>query len=142
MPLTDPIKRRLYDRERKRKQREDASRIEEINRLRKELNGILPVVLATYGSYQISFPKASYKTYLEELRKFKKLKQPKKQGYPVEFEVNKYPLRSDDCIKFRAMLTGFWEKDPFFCADHDVSCSTCNQWRVRNKAIFKPFSMW
>ena len=142
MPIKDVFRRRKYDRERKQKQREDASRIEEIKKLQQELKPILPVVLTTFGSYQMDFPKASYKTYLEELRKFKKLKQPKKQGYPVEFEVNKYALRSDDCIKFRAMVTGFWEKDPFFCADHDVSCSTCNQWRVRNKATLRPIKMW
>lgn len=112
------------------------------NRLQKELKPILPVVLSTFGSYKMQRPQASYASYLRELQRFKKLKQPKKKGFPVEFEVNKFPLHGDDCITFRAMLSGFWEKDPFFCADHDVKCNSCNQWRVKSLKPLKAFNMW
>lgn len=141
MPIKDVFRRRAYDRERKRRQREEASRIKEINKLQKELNGILPVALATYGSYRLKFPQATYESYLRQLKRFKKLKQPKKKGFPVEFEVRKFPLDGDDCIKFRAMLSGFWIKDGLFCGDHDVKCESCNRWRINNKPL-KAFNMW
>jgi hypothetical protein len=47
-----------------------------------------------------------------------------------EFELNRFPIKNQDCLTFRKMISGDISKDGFFCGNHDVICPSCNQWRI------------
>lgn len=47
-----------------------------------------------------------------------------------EFQADRFPIKNQDCQTFRKMICGDIPRDGLFCANHDVKCPSCNQWRI------------
>jgi Ulp1 family protease len=146
MPYKNPEKQREAVKKAMQKKRAlDKQKKEELEAEREYIKPVSEKYPISWERYkEIWGENVSFQDYLEDKRKFEQENKGEILDPDIEqiLDRHNYPIVNQDCKRFRLMITGMVNKDPFFINDHHLTCESCIAWYHNWKWLNRGANPW